>query len=382
MIYIIILFILLWFTFSSTSGHRRRVLIYISGSILVLLAGLKYRVGTDALLYQDLYEVYPTIGSLTRDYVESSRWGSLFIYFYSVCHTFLPQFIYYQFIHAIIVSFSICILFYRHTERFFPALVLYFVNYYLYFTFDLYREGLAVSVFYLSYELFLLKRKWIPYFLCCIICYNIHVSSFTIFFIPLLLKIRLTRTNALITFCVVIAISFFLNRYLEAIVSFLPLNAVNELALTYILRSDNANGASVMRLFYSIVAFYIAIYRNIGKINENQKTILNLAYVSVIILALDKAVPFIFRLNSYYIIFFFIAVAMFLEREIFKMRNKINIMVSFIIITLILSSPILTGYIYNESTRHAYFPYISMFEKKKIKEREWHDTDAFLEYDQ
>lgn len=345
--------------------------------IFILLAGFKYRVGTDALLYQDLYETYPKIDKLDLSYINNSRWGWLFISIYSISHTFFHSFIFYQFFHAIIVTLSVYLICEKFTQYILPALTLYFIAFYLYLTFDLYREGLAVSIYLLSFH-YLIKKKYVIFYICCCCCFFIHASSFIIFFSPLFISLKLTK-RCWIGVVITLLLSLIITKYLSLISSYIPINSIKVLVTPYINRIDKTEGLTLMRVLYTLFIFYIAIYKNIGRINKRELPIINMAYISILLISLNKGIPFIFRLNNYFNIFSFIAVALFLERNILNATNKNFI--KYITIILMVCSPQIMDYIYNQKTYNAYIPYVSILNPTKIYAREWHSATDYQYYD-
>ena len=362
------------------SGRKSAILSII---ILILLAGLKYRVGSDALLYQDIYEQYPTISQLDVNYISDSRWGPVFIVWFSFCHTLFHDFIYYQFIHAVIMLVSVYFLLKRYTRLFMPAILMFSVVLYFFMTFDLYREGLAAAVYFFSIP-FLEKKKYILYYAICFVCFNIHVSSFLCFLVPFIVRINLLKWSWK-PFAICFLMAFILPMIIIPIVNLIPVDSVKALALTYLLRGINVEGMTLTRAVFAIVVYYFAIQKNLKSVNKNNVLVLNLAYISLLIETLQKAVPFIFRLNSYFSVFLIIALSTTLEKYILQssnIRTSLSVMyVKVLLVILVYCGPKLLDYVKNEGTHNAYFPYVSVFDPHMIAKREFHDVNDYLRYD-
>lgn len=347
--------------------------------LLVLVAGLRYRVGTDALLYQDLFEVYPKINKLTANYIFTSRWASLFVVWYSFWHTLFDSFVFYQFIYAIILTNAVYITLKNNTKLIFCALAMYFVYAYPYFTFDLCREGLAMSFFLYGFY-FLQKEKIISYYVFAVVAYFIHPSSTFVLFVPLLQRLTLTKKKAVLVFVSVLLCSLVAFRLTIWMLHLLPSTGITYLALRYLNRFDGSMGFSLAHVVYCVIVFYIAVYKNIGMArNKQEQLCFNLAFMSVLIMCLQKAVPFIFRLNTYFVFFFFIAVCSYMEH--YLLQKKI-FFVKFLLILLICCSVKIMDYVKNPTTFNAYIPYVSVFDAHKVPIREWHGQWQFLYYDQ
>lgn len=353
---------------------------FMSICILILLAGLKYRVGSDALLYQDIYEQYPTISQLSKNYILDSRWGSLFVVWFSLCHTLFHDFIYYQFIHAIILLSAVYLLIKRYSQSYMSSILMFYVSLYLFMVFDLYREGLAAAVYFFSIP-FLEKKNYIVYYAFCFVCFNIHTSSFLCFLVPLLNKLNLSKTSWKLFFlCFVMA--FILPSIIVPLVNMIPVPSVRALALIYLSRDIKVESMTLTRAIFICFMYYFAIHKNLKYFNTDNKLILNLAYVSLLIETLQKAVPFIFRLNSYFSIFLIIALSFSIKRLICETKYGIVKKYVFsLLLMFVFCSPKILDYIQNKGTYYAYFPYVSVFDPYVIPKREFHNVTDYLLYD-
>ena len=380
-IYIFILSIFIFLFLASRNKQSGQNAALFCVCVLILLAGLKYRVGSDALLYQDIYEQYPTLSQLNKNYVFSARWGALFVVWYSFCHTIFHDFIFYQFIHAIILLVAVYRLIRHYSETMMPAILMFSVVMYLFMTFDLYREGLAAALFMFGIP-YLEKKNYIVYFALCFASFNIHTSSFLIFLVPLIDKVNLLKWNWRL-FAVCFALAFILPSIIIPVVNMIPVDAVRALALKYLLKGIEVEGMTVTRAIFSIAMYYFAIHKNLRYVTGKNKLVLNLAFLSLLIETLQKAVPFIFRLNSYFSIFLIIALALTIERMVLASRqNMAKKYAMAFMIMLIYCGPKLLDYAYSEGTYNAYFPYVSIFDPHIISKREFHSATDYLYYDQ
>lgn len=383
LIYISILLLFLLMFLVSRNRQIDKKFAFVSICILILLAGFKYRVGSDALLYQDIYEQYPTLNQLSINYILNSRWGSLFVIWFSLCHTLFHDFIYYQFIHAIILLSSVYLLIKHYTKMFMPAILMFSIVQYLFMTFDLYREGLAAAIYFFSIP-FLEKKKYLIYYAFCFICFNIHVSSFLCFFVPLIAKVNLLKWTYK-PFLIFFVLSFFVSLIIVPIVNLIPITSVRILALSYLGKGIEVEGMTFTRAIFVIVIYYFGIYKNIKFFNDKNILVLNLAYLSLLIETLQKGIPFVFRLNSYFSIFLVIGLAITIERYISVETNRtfyIDKYIKVLLIILLYSGPKILDYMKSEGTYNAYFPYVSVFNPHIISKREFHDINDYLRYDQ
>lgn len=74
--------------------------------VLVLIVGLRYRVGGDTLFYMDFFEDYPTISELANFDFEDARYNPLWYVYNSIFKTFGNSFTIYQLVQATIVNLA------------------------------------------------------------------------------------------------------------------------------------------------------------------------------------------------------------------------------------------------------------------------------------
>ena len=358
--------------------YERYYTIYFT-CVMILLAGFKYRVGTDALLYEDLFNIYPDFDKITASYIIESRWAPLFIYIFSFFHTFFHDFIFFQFFHAAVLLFSLNLILNYYLKKPIWGVTLFFVSYYLYLTFDLYREGLAVAFFFIGYYFYASKRNYILFFFFCFLAYNTHISSFFCFFLPLIENVKLNRRNFYYPIIIALLLSFIITSYPKLLNLVLPSSQISDLATHYLSRTQG-RGISISRIIYVCLLTYFLIYRNLDNNIVKEKKLIPLTYLYIIIATLDNSIPFIFRLNNYFFIFALIATCNLIERDYYKKSNRNIIKTLFVI--LLFSSQRLSDEILNEVTYNAYNPYVTVFNPYKVSEREFHTKNAYLFYDQ
>lgn len=157
-------------------------------TILVLLAGLRYRVGGDTLFYMNFFDNYPKLNELSGFDFIGAEFNPLWYVFNAICKSISDDFTTFQIIQAIVVNSVFFWFFKKYTKYYFSAILMYFFAYYCYFNMEILREILALCCFLLSVPA-LIKRKYIVYYLWCIVAILFHYSSSFILFIPLLISV-------------------------------------------------------------------------------------------------------------------------------------------------------------------------------------------------
>lgn len=183
------------------SNKGKKVNFFIILIVLILLAGLRYRVGGDTLRYIDMYEYIPTIKNFSFNDTIFGKFQPLWTLLSSLTKSISPNFIVLQIILALIVNTTMLFFFKNNTKYYFTAILLYFLYFYGNLNFEILRESLAISMFLISIKYYK-QSKWILYYICVIIAFFFHYSAIILFFLPLIKKINLRLYYLLLIFIV------------------------------------------------------------------------------------------------------------------------------------------------------------------------------------
>lgn len=153
---------------------------------IVLLFGLRYKVGGDSIHYESTYLDYPTLDKyLFYDQNFPDRYAPLWRLFVSICRTISQEFWVLQTIHALLFNSCIFYFFKRYTTRPHFAVLLYTICYIFIYNTETLRASLAIAVFLLSYES-LIKKNWGKYVIYCAISYLFHYEAIIMVFFPVI----------------------------------------------------------------------------------------------------------------------------------------------------------------------------------------------------
>lgn len=155
---------------------------------LVLLAGLRFRVGGDTLFYISLFEEYPTLDDLKSFDFLSAEFNPLWYVINAISKSIDDSFTTFQIIHAIIINFVFFWFFKKHTKYYFSAIAMYFFGYFCYFNMEIMREVLAICCFLIAIPS-LNSKSYFKYYAISSIAVLIHFSALFIFVIPILQKL-------------------------------------------------------------------------------------------------------------------------------------------------------------------------------------------------
>lgn len=213
--YIIVLLVLLYgcihYDVKGNLDTKNRWL-YFEWLVLVLLAGLRYKVGGDSIAYyNEFYSQWPTLSEVGT--YDNERYNILWIYFIAICKSIIDEFWFLQIVHAVIVNTVFFRFFKKHTTYIYTAILFYFILYFFRYNTEVLRASLAVCSFLIGFES-LSKKKWIYYFTCCLVAYGFHSEAIVTFFFPLILplqKIRITGFSVAMILAVTIVLLFSIN---------------------------------------------------------------------------------------------------------------------------------------------------------------------------
>jgi len=153
---------------------------------LVAVAGLRYRVGGDTLVYMAEFNMYPKLDELRYFDFETARFNPLWYILNAFCRSVSDDFLFFQLLHALIVNYSFFRFFRKYCQYYyFTAILVWFVGYWCYFSMEILREILCISMLLWAVD-WLLEKKLVKYYIVCIIALFMHYSAVIMLFFPLM----------------------------------------------------------------------------------------------------------------------------------------------------------------------------------------------------
>lgn len=216
MIYFLVFFIMflpvLKYDIMAKTGEENRWF-YFNLLVLILFAGLRYRVGSDTLMYMSVFGECPTLTDLKYFDFAEAKYNPLWYVLNAVARSIYDDFTVLQLIHSIIVNCSFFWFFRKYCPKYyFSAILIYYVGYFCYFNMEIMRESLCISVLLLAIP-FLIEKNWVRYILMCVVGLLIHYSAAIMFVFPLLFLFfkKASWKIAILMFAVVIFIAQIVN---------------------------------------------------------------------------------------------------------------------------------------------------------------------------
>lgn len=187
MIYIVVLLLMLIGVYAyDYRGYRRsyNLSYWAFFVILVLIAGLRFRIGTDSIVYESYYENVPPVWELFSFNFDSTRFEPGFLVFASIPRSFSSDFMWLQFMESIVINLVVFWFILKNTPHRFLCLLLYYVILYFNLNMQVMREALAVAAFLLAWPFFR-DGKWVWYYCLAFISFAMHTSAAFLLIIPL-----------------------------------------------------------------------------------------------------------------------------------------------------------------------------------------------------
>lgn len=229
---------------------------YLCLVVLILLSGLRYRVGGDTMTYMALFEEIPSLSEYKNfDFFEAA-YQPLWYLLNMLSKSINESFTCFQLIHATILNVSFFHFFRKYCPNYyFSAILLYFLTYFCYFNMEVLRESLCISLLLWAVPS-LLQKKWLTYYSFCIVGVFVHYSSMIMLVIPLLfllLKRPNTRLQLIILVSVFIIVS--LINVVNIMLKLLPISQQFVELLNRYIETQRTIGGIISQLLYYIPVF-------------------------------------------------------------------------------------------------------------------------------
>ena len=393
MLYILIFIILLYFVYKydyKGKKSKKWTNYYILMIVLIVIAGLRYRLGIDSIRYEEQYKDFPTLGELSwnKIFYGSDRIDPLFFVLSSICKTLSPNFSLFQFVHATIVNWSIFYFFRRYTKKIYFAVFCYYIALYSNFMCEVMRESLAVSSFLIGW-CFLDKKKYWKSALFLVAAFLFHSSAIILLIIPFLQIpaiskfLVINKRTIVFLFCFLLLVQS-VHSYLFEYLNILDFSAT---LTEKVNRYKNGDLAGQNFSFYGVLSCIIKwiiypIWAVVGlkKCNAIQKNTENMIFLCLIFAVATIPVTLFYRYNNYFMLFSIVAISEYFFSE-YKYRPIVNhsfgekILVFFPFVFIYIYSYFATVDNTNLKTYMRYYPYNSVIDPQKNE-----NTEKIIKY--
>lgn len=398
MIYLVVLIILLYsairFDIGGADAKITRKWYWFLGLMLVLLSGLRYRIGTDTISYESWYEAstLPPLYNFTLKDLSYNRFEPLFVLFGSFLKMFSQDWILFQLVHAAIVNLAFFWAIRKYSPAPFIGITIYYLSTYYALNCEVMRQSLATAILVFSLP-YLFSKQYVKYFLIVLIAVFIHRASVLFFILPFISFLRSTKvlTISIVLLGITAAAlsQYIINHFLDIILLF---QSSDSIATTLENYNDLESLAAFEFTIFGIIGFFMStiVLYVICKIKEDRRIIVkdgndekfckydmskmgHLLSFYIIMQTLSFALPIFYRFAWVLFLFPIFYLSSFIQHmcKSRSIENKILLtMVLFLFMFKIVSDNFLeekdTGIYYYQR----YLPYSSVFDQKKDNDRE------------
>lgn len=349
--------------------------------MLILIAGLRYRLGIDTQSYMRFFDLSAHgLGSISNIDFSTGNYDPCFVIFCSIVKTFFNAFWVVQLIQATILNTLIFKYIIRHTQYIFTAVLFYFILFYLQYNMEIMRAAWAIIICLYAFD-YARNKKWLKCYALIIIASLFHFSAIIMLFIPLFLKIKFNKTTmTVLIFLAVFGIVF--QQYFYNIGALLTYS--NRLSSKFDSYSDsiyftqmfNINGVILLLIQYVIVPFISINYlKSIhSKVADRlESMVFFCSFFSV--LSIPIAITYRYAEFFYFPTYIVMAEALncYIQRN--TMQVAINRIFLFLFVTTYLVFPVFSSFHRKDidgqhSPMSRYYPYSSVIEKSINEDRE------------
>lgn len=249
--YLLVFLLILYLTIVYDIGKRKRGKTMWQWTLvfaLIIMAGLRYHVGSDTIGYEETFKETPELGKLR---IEGLLSQPLWMLSLSFCKSVFGSFVSFQFYHAIFLNLLLFRFLRKTTSYIFSSLLVIFVVVWWNLSFEVLRESLCIAI-YLNAVLFLRERRYFMYLLLGIIMVGFHWFAFAIVAItPFMLFTNLRWSFPIIGFGA-IYLFFFVDEFFFDMLEIYASDVFTGDSLSRVnayLGKDEGEGKSALNLF-------------------------------------------------------------------------------------------------------------------------------------
>lgn len=382
MIYFVILFLLLLLSYYYDICKRRYGRdnwYYFIMVLLILVAGLRWRLGVDTPNYiYRFYYIYPTIENFSfRDYPIGR--DLFYVWINSLVLSLGGKFYMVQLIQASFINILIFYYIKKHTHYIFTCVFFYYIMFYTSYNMEIMRGSMSIVVCLFAND-YIVEKKWVKGYLLYLIAFMFHSQTLIILLTPILCFVLKGKKGYIFLICafflgVIIARSF--SSYIEM----LELgDYVEDKAMRYA-ESEKYGGMTkninyiivkiIPEIVYSLVAL---LYLKRNHLKGDMFKMEPFVLLGVCFSLIEINVYIAYRMADYYRLY----TAIFLSEFFVQLvrNHQFNYKRSYFFAFVIFLPFFFTiSYSYKQKAIR-YYPYTSVIERKIEREREVYYLNA------
>lgn len=399
LIVIVLLFVGLHFDNKDWKNRSKNIWWYFELIVLILLAGLRYRVGGDSLGYDDMHAHMETLSQLFN-LKELSDWADLrymplWHYFVALCLEVTDDFIFLQIVESIFVNSVIFWFVKKYANRPFMVVLFYFVMMYPYYNTEILRQIISVCVFLLAIPS-LLAGKYVRFYLLAILALGFHHASVFLFIVPpVFIFMKKMGDKSMVGFMLIFIIGMIFVSQLDLVSTLMKLWGMSQVGSA--MSHNDVNHTSFVGVIYRLITEWLLTFLFLFLCKYQNKE--DRAMLSIYVFISGIAIPvfLMYRIVDFMWIPFYVIIMNNLDRfylsrrTMQKLRIK-NYRLYGLLSILVVLNVLIVRFNYYMLDRYEitgmrdsyqynmYIPYHSVFDQEKDDKREaLHYNDAFTE---
>ena len=384
-IYILLLVYLLalFYIYDVRGVTKYRYAYYVFSCILlILVAGLRYRVGLDTNAYMRSFNhpYYPTLADFSWFGNYGSDIGWAFIY--AIAKTVGGGFYTVQIIQALIVNVAVFWFVRRHSPKPFLAILLFFMFQWWNYCFEAMRESLAIAFYLFALDALITHNSVKRYYLRVWPAALVHTFGFVTFLFPLIRYIKVNKYLPIIA-AVFLGVFFFIGDIINDLMESMAMmeGMAADKAMEH-LSSDTYGESSLsivgilMLLMSRVVPMLWMIIVLQKDEKETTKTFIPYLICYILVVILRLKVPIFFRFYNYFEVMMIIAMTQALtltEENKKSLRHAVTwcMILMMVFVRTYELTKVETGSLEGYKTYNRYVPYNSIFTEDYNEESEY-----------
>ena len=283
-----------WYRKGEYKDNKTKIIILttIGLGIPIIIAALRYEVGSD---YESYINIYQNRMNYTLVEALTNNWEILFSIVVKIANLLND----YQFMFAIISFLSVIILYatiYNYKEKLSLGFM-FFLYLFLYFTtsFNIVRQTLAVVIVAYSYK-FIINRQLKKFIVTVLIASLFHTTA--LFFLPFYLVFDKNKTKRKIVKCIYLIITLLIVFNYSFIINLLSKVSTFEKFELYSTEIDSNNLDFILNVI--IVSIILLFRKLLIKYDSRNELFIYFSIINVILLMTGYFSPFVKRIALYF----------------------------------------------------------------------------------
>lgn len=352
---------------------NKKIHFFLSFLLLTLISGLRYRMAPDTVWYMSYFEtqVLP-LDKLELSTFANSNYQPLWILLNSLCKT-LGNYYLLQFAISAIFCYSFFNFILRSTREIFTAILFFYILCYVYFSMDILRESLAISMFLFS-VLAYNDKNYIRSIIFIFAAYLFHQYAIFIFFVPIMIALRVSIKWKLIALGTIVLMLALFGMSLDYF-------TFESFDLSIYELSPNLLLTGYIYNFFKILPclFFMFKFRNTDipglLVKKNIIFDLCVIYIATVLITITS-IPFMDRISNYFILFPIILISSGMYSILRSYTGRSLVLpfaiFSYFIVFLFCVFPLLKLHpIYEVETYKRYYPYYTFLTEEVDSDREY-----------